>query len=134
MTRYDLVLAEVIIGEKAVSRLGIGPILAGIRNTFTESIGHHPQQLTESFGQPHILKTAPVHFIIIPGVGGRGVGDFPCLRGRIIGSHPHYPPQVAKFVHFILKKSSFFVEYLWVFESTRSAYGVFAGLWKGIFA
>ena len=43
MTRHDLILAHRIFGEKTVSRLGAGPILTGIRDTFTDSIGHHLQ-------------------------------------------------------------------------------------------
>ena len=43
MARHDLVLAHPGIGEKAVSRLGVGPILTDIRNTFADSVGHHSQ-------------------------------------------------------------------------------------------
>jgi hypothetical protein len=67
MTRHDLLLAHRIIGEKAVSRLGVGPILTGIRNTFTDSVGHHPQQLTEPLSQPRIFKMAPSHLVSNPG-------------------------------------------------------------------
>jgi hypothetical protein len=114
--RHDLVLAHPSIGKKAVSRLGVGPILTGIRNTFADSRGHHPQQFTEPLGQPHILKTAPCHFIVYPAAGGRGVGHFLCLRGRSIGSHPNYPPQLSLFIHFIRNKSSPSTKYLWVIE------------------
>jgi len=75
MSGHDLILAYIVIGEKAASRLGVGPILAGIRNTFTDFPGHHPQQFTEPFGQTHIFKTTPSHFIINPSVSGRMARD-----------------------------------------------------------
>ena len=120
MTGHDLVLAHPVIGEKAVSRLGVGPILTGIRNTFADSLGHHPQQLTEPFGQPHILKIAPAHFCINPSAGVRVFGDGLRLRARFIGSHPNYPPQLSKFVHLIRNKSSPSTKYLWVIESVMT--------------
>lgn len=106
MSSHDLIFADVTVGEKAVSRLGVGPILTGIRNTFADSLGHHPQQLAEPLGQTHILKIATSHFIINLGAGGRVV-DFLGVRGRFIGSHPNYPSQLAKFVHFIRKEFLF---------------------------
>ena len=66
MTRHDLVLADVIVGEKAVSRLRIGPIPTGTGNTLTDSLGHHPQQFTKPLGQTDILEVAPPTSLSFP--------------------------------------------------------------------
>ncbi len=83
MTGQNVRLANPVIGEKAIGRLGIGPILANERNALTHSAPDPLKQFAEPLAKPRILKFASDNLSINPGldIGRRTTAIAP--RGTI---------------------------------------------------
>lgn len=54
----DLGLADPLVGEEAVSRLGVGPVLASQRNALAHGVAHPLQQRPQSLVQTRISEAA----------------------------------------------------------------------------
>ena len=69
MAAEDVGLAHPIIGEKAIGRFGVGPILPNERNALPHGTSDLLKQLAEALAKPRILKFAPLGFSINPVAG-----------------------------------------------------------------
>src|SRR5712692_6850788 len=69
ITCQDLRLTDPLIGEEAIGRLGVCPILAGQRNARPHGAVHSLQQLAQSLVQTHVGKSAASKLAIKPCVG-----------------------------------------------------------------
>jgi hypothetical protein len=68
MTGQNVRLANPVIGEKAIGRLGIGPILANERNALTHGAPDPLKQCAKPLAKPRILKFASGNLFIYPGL------------------------------------------------------------------
>jgi hypothetical protein len=56
MSGQNLLGANAIVGKESIGSLGVGPVLAGPRNTFSHVLPKLLHKPSKSFCQPHILK------------------------------------------------------------------------------
>jgi hypothetical protein len=66
MTRKNILFTNALVGEKAIGRLGIRPILAGNRNAFSYGTADLPQQVDQPSPKPDILKFAVAGLALNP--------------------------------------------------------------------
>ena len=66
VTGQDIGFADSIIAEKAISCLGIGPVLTCPRRRRTNLAGKLFQQLSQPLTMAGILEVASHHFILYP--------------------------------------------------------------------
>jgi hypothetical protein len=66
MTRKNILFTNALVGEKAIGRLGIRPILAGNRNAFSHGTADLPQQADQPSPKPDILKFAVASLLLYP--------------------------------------------------------------------
>src|SRR5947209_16871163 len=69
------------IRQEAISGFGVGPILAGKRNTFSEPGRELLQELLQSLTQPLVRKGAASYFLFEP-LGGRSEEHTSELQSR----------------------------------------------------
>src|SRR3954453_8176547 len=82
----DLAFADPVIGEEAVGRLGVGPVLAGEGDAPAHRAPHPDEQRTQPSAQPLVGEPASGDLAIDPGIrvaGHRHLPDPPrCQRAR----------------------------------------------------
>src|SRR6266480_387433 len=69
VTSQNVRLADPLVGEETIGRLGVGPILADQRNTLSHRAPDLRQQFAESVAKPRIPKFASGDFSINPALG-----------------------------------------------------------------
>src|SRR6266567_1282203 len=78
VTSQNVRLADPLVGEETIGRLGVGPILADQRNTLSHGAPDLSQQFAESVAKPRIPKFASGDFSINPALGtGDRLGSAP---------------------------------------------------------
>src|ERR671912_2606349 len=65
----DLPLADPVVGEEAVGRLGVGPVLAGERDALPHRARHLDEQRAQPPAQPLVREPAAGDLAIDPGTG-----------------------------------------------------------------
>ena len=66
MAPKNIFFAHPVVGEKAVGRLRVGPVLAGQRYRLSEPGIHALDQLTQATVQPTVAKTTARELIVEP--------------------------------------------------------------------
>jgi hypothetical protein len=66
MARQDVRFVDPVIGEKAIRRLGVCPILANERNALPDVAPDPLKQHAKSLAKPRVAKFAPGDFAINP--------------------------------------------------------------------
>jgi hypothetical protein len=74
MPRENLVFRNPPVGEKAIGRFGMGPILAHQRNALTHAVRELLEQLSETLVESSVSELAASQFLSDPGFGLRSGG------------------------------------------------------------
>jgi hypothetical protein len=69
MTDQDVGFTDPLVGEKAIGRLGVGPVLANQRTALPHIAPNLGQQFAQPLGQTLVRKTTAGKFVIKPSVG-----------------------------------------------------------------
>ena len=91
MASEDLRFADPVIGEEAVGRLGVGPVLARQRKALLHRALHPFKQLAEALPQALVRKVASGQLVIQPGAcssvhGHLTFGRFGARQGIMLDS------------------------------------------------
>ena len=82
MTAEDVTLLDTLIGEKAVGRLGVRPVLAGKRNALAHAVADLLQEFAKSSSKSRIFESSFVDLALGPMLIGPRV-SMPASSGRL---------------------------------------------------
>lgn len=97
MPGQNVRFADSIVGEKAVSRFGVGPVLAHQRNTLAGITGQLREQCAKSFTQTRVFERAARQLVINPFTDRRPKDHLSRLRfPQRLPLLPHAAPCIGR--------------------------------------
>ena len=80
MAAEDVALIDASIGKKPIGRLGVRPVLAGIRDALAHAVAELLQKLAKSSAKTRIFESGFVDLALSPMLNGVSVSDARLVR------------------------------------------------------